>query len=75
VEAYQQLVLHVCARVAGAYREGTMMGGAGALGVAPTEQAAIEAVQAAMVPPPWFERMVDHIRELFGGASRGSTIA
>lgn len=74
VEAYQQLVLHVCTRVAGAYREGNLIG-AGGLEVAPAEQAAIEAVQAAMVPPPWFERMVDHIRELFGGTSRGPTIA
>lgn len=74
VDAYQQLVLHVCTRVAGAYREGLQMGGAGALGVAPAEQAAIEAVQAAMAPPPWFEQMVDHVRELFGGASRGPTI-
>lgn len=75
VEAYQQLVLHVCTRVAGAYREGNQMGGGVALGVAPAEQAAIEAVQAAMLPPPWFERMIDHVRELFGGASRGPTIA
>lgn len=70
VAAYQQLVLHVCTRVAGAYREGSIMG-AGGLAVAPAEQAAIDAVQAAMVPPPWIERMVDRIKDLFGGTSRG----
>lgn len=67
VEAYQQLVLHVCARVAGAYREGNLIGASG-VAAAPAEQAAIDDVQAALAPPRWFAQVVDRIRDLFGGA-------
>ncbi|NTU83982.1 MAG: hypothetical protein HGA45_32195 [Chloroflexales bacterium] len=66
VEAYRQLVLHVCTRVAGAYREGNLVG-VGGLAAAPAEQAAIEAVQGALAPPHWYEQMVDRIKDLFRG--------
>ena len=65
VDAYKDMVLHVCQRVASAYREGNLFG-VGGVAVAPAEQSVIDSVEKVLAGPRgWPGQLVDEIKALF----------
>ncbi|NJP07961.1 MAG: hypothetical protein HC837_21235 [Chloroflexaceae bacterium] len=72
VEAYQQMVLYICQRVAAAYDE-QYQGQHDLQGVTPNEQAVIDDVQKVLTGPQnWIEKITEDIRQFFGGGTAKS---
>lgn len=68
VEAYQQLVLYICERVASAYHEGDMAS-TGGLPITTTEQVALNEIKALLEREPWFTQVAERIKPVFSRLS------